>query len=246
MKIVLTNDDGYDSPGIQALRDVLTPEHQVWTIAPDSDRSGSSHCITLKGPVRVREVEKGIMVCSGTPADCVLISSLGALPEKPDMVISGINLGPNLGSDIMLSGTTAGARQGTIMGIPSIAVSITSLSPPFYLEGAASFIKNNLKTFHDLWTQEHFVNINIPNLDRKQLPKQITTLSRPKYKSTLHSFTSPGGEHYYFFRGIPEKVEPEPGTDMHAIMNERISISPIYLLPVLYDHGDTYRPEIFY
>lgn len=134
MKILLTNDDGIKSLGLRALQDVLGGEHEVWTVAPDRERSGSSHCISIKNPVRFHQVEERQFACGGTPADCVLFSCLGALPERPDLVISGINLGPNIGTDIIYSGTAAAARQAALMDIPAVAISQATFTAPFYFE----------------------------------------------------------------------------------------------------------------
>ena len=245
MNILVTNDDGVTSEGIKTLQKELSEDHDVWVLAPESDRSGSSHCITLNGPVKIKQHDERVFSASGTPVDCVLLSMLGALPVTPDAVISGINLGPNLGSDITFSGTTAGARQGTIMKRPSIAVSLGSYTPPFHCATAARFVRNNLDTLISLWDKNHFININVPNVEAVPEKVEITTLSNPRYESTLHSFTSPKGEGFYFFRGFPKEIQPEPGTDMHAVLHGNISISPIFLLPVLYDHEGKYRPELF-
>ncbi len=245
MIVLLTNDDGFDSPGLKILESSLSSEHEVWTIAPDSDRSGSSHCITLRGPIKLLQKQERAFSSSGTPVDCVVLSALGALPVKPEVIISGINLGPNLGLDITFSGTTAAARQGTIMNIPSIAVSVASFHPPYYLDGSARFVKNNIEKLTELWTPDHFVNINVPNEARADFDVAVTCLSRPRYKSSLHSFSSPVGEQYFFLQGLPEKIEPGPGTDMHAVLQGSISISPIALLPVISDLSERYKPELF-
>ncbi|TFG60697.1 MAG: 5'/3'-nucleotidase SurE, partial [Spirochaetales bacterium] len=105
MKILLTNDDGIQSPGLGALEDRLSSDHEIWVLAPDNERSGSSHAITLKGAVRMRNLSPRHISCNGTPADCVLYGLLGVLPERPDIVLSGINIGHNLGTDIVYSGT---------------------------------------------------------------------------------------------------------------------------------------------
>lgn len=181
MNILVTNDDGVTSEGIKTLQKELSEDHDVWVLAPESDGSGSSHCITLNGPVKIKQHDERVFSASGTPADCVLLSMLGALPVTPDAVISGINLGP----------------------------------------------------------------INVPNVEAVPEKVEITTLSTPRYESTLHSFTSPKGEGFYFFRGFPKEIQPEPNTDMHAVLHGIISISPIFLLPVLYDHEGKYRPELF-
>ena len=138
MTVLLTNDDGIDSAGLEALRSHLSVHHDVWTVAPDGERSAMSHYITVRDPIRCREIGKQIYKSSGSPADCVIVGMVGGFATKPDIVVSGINIGPNLGTDIVLSGTVAAARQAAFMGVPGIAVSINTYSPPFHLEPLAT------------------------------------------------------------------------------------------------------------
>ena len=140
MRILLTNDDSIASEGIKALISALSPAHDVWVVAPETEKSGGSHSITLRDSVRVRMVGEQRFSCRGTPADCVMIAVLGLVPRDIELVISGINHGPNLGTDILYSGTAAGARQSALMGIPSVALSIGAYVPPFdFAEGFRSF-----------------------------------------------------------------------------------------------------------
>jgi len=119
MRILLTNDDGYASDGIKALAVALGGEHEVWTLAPDSERSGMSHSMSLRQPLKIRKLAEREYCCSGTPADCVILASHGVLPFSPDVVVSGINRGPNLGTDLVYSGTAAAARQASMNGVPA-------------------------------------------------------------------------------------------------------------------------------
>ena len=134
MRILLTNDDGIESPGLRELARALGGDHEVWVVAPESNRSGSSHSITLGNPARFRRVGEREFASAGTPADCVLYAILGVVPAPIDIVLSGINLGPNLGTDIVYSGTAAAARQGAFMRKPSVAVSLSSYKAPYHLE----------------------------------------------------------------------------------------------------------------
>jgi len=243
MIILLTNDDGFGSPGLLALKDQLK-DHELWTVAPDGERSGTSHSITIKDPVRFNQIGEKEFTCSGTPADCVLFSILGALPVKPDFVVSGINMGPNLGTDIVYSGTAAAARQAAFMGVPACAVSINSFRKPFYFETAASFIRNNLDLFLELWSEDHFININVPNIVGK--PEiAITHPSRRIYKDKTANFTSPGGQRYFFLMGDYIDAHLEEGSDWEAITENRISVSPIYLHPINQALGDKYHTAPF-
>jgi 5'/3'-nucleotidase SurE len=162
MRILLTNDDSISSGGIKALIRALSPAHEVWVVAPENEKSGGSHSITIHDSLRVREVGERLFSCRGTPADCVLISLLGFVPAKVDLVLSGINHGPNLGTDILFSGTAAGARQGALMGVPSVALSMAIATAPHDFTAAAEFALRNLEIFREMGTDDHFMNVNVP------------------------------------------------------------------------------------
>ncbi|MEW5814889.1 MAG: 5'/3'-nucleotidase SurE [Spirochaetota bacterium] len=245
MNILLTNDDGINSPGIQVLQKALSKKHNVWVVAPDGDRSGISHSITLKKPVKMIKVSEQVFACDGTPVDCILISNQGAIPVKPDIVIAGMNLGSNLGSDILFSGTAAAARQAALLGYTAIATSIDSFEPPFYFDLPTEFVEENLSAFKAIWTPSHFININFPNVKNAGYNIEITHLAHLKYTSTLTSFTAPTGEIYHFYRGTLNGIAPEDGSDWAAISRGNISISPVYLLHVLDKEEDNYSPEMF-
>ncbi|MFP4363950.1 MAG: 5'/3'-nucleotidase SurE [Spirochaetia bacterium] len=241
MNILLTNDDGVTSPGIYALKDALEPEHSVCIIAPDTEQSGTSHKITLKDPLRVKEVEDRVLSCGGTPADCVMIAYLGAAPEKPDLVISGINFGPNLGTDIIYSGTAAAARQAALMGYPGIAVSLATYTPPFHFEQAAAFIAKNLMLFLDLWAVDHFINVNFPNSLDPFTKVEITHPTRRRYNDSLEKFKAPNGDLYYFLKGTKVESDGIEGSDFSAVDRGSVSVSPVYLHPVNHEEDKAYR-----
>jgi len=232
VKILLTNDDGIESPGLQALLDVLGNDHEVWIVAPDRERSGTSHSITLHEAVRFRPLGERRFACGGTPADCVLFSVLGAVPVRPDLVVSGINLGPNLGTDIIYSATVAAARQAALMGLASVAVSVTGVRTPFYFDAAALFVARNAETVAKMWKGDHFLNINVPNQPGADLPVTITHPSRRTYRDKLSSFVAPNKDTYHFLQSVPAEAEADPGSDWEAVTAGSISVSPIYLHPV--------------
>ena len=244
MRILLTNDDGIDSAGLEALRDALS-DHEVWIIAPDGERSAQSHSITVHDPIRCRELGDRLFATSGSPADCVIVGVLGVIDEKPDVVVSGINIGPNLGTDIIFSGTVAAARQAAFMGIPGIAVSINSYRPPFHLGPLARFTARNLRELVSLWNPRHLININGPNVDSDAVPVQITYPSWRIYHDQLEEFSSPRGERYYFLNGHPVKTPMEKGSDWTAVAEGAISISPIYLNPVDHHEDEKYSRADF-
>ncbi len=245
MRILLTNDDGVFSPGLEALREALVRDHDVWVVAPDGERSAMSHYITVKGPVAVKELSPQVFSCSGSPADCVIVAVLAAMPEVPDMVLSGINIGPNLGTDIIYSGTAAAARQAALMGIAGVALSLDAFSEPLHFEPLAGFVADNLDDLRELWNSHHFVNINAPNSTQPIQEVEITHPCRRTYNDRLHEFQAPRGETYYFMAGNPVDIELEPGTDWYAVSRGALSISPIGLEPVNHKDDEAYRSALF-
>ena len=244
MRILLTNDDGVKSPGLQALKEAFSRSHDVWVLAPDGERSGTSHRITLKGPIQRKKLLDKTFSCSGSPADCVLLGALGGIPERPDLVISGINIGPNIGTDVVYSGTAAAARQAALMGIPSIAVSIDAFDAPFHFRGLAEFVERNLKTFLELWKDDHFVNVNAPNVESFK-GVAITRPARRHYNDRLVEFNAPDGTSYFFIQGMQVETVHDEASDWNALVRGEISISPVYLNPVNRREDEPYRKARF-
>lgn len=244
MTILLTNDDGVYSPGLRALREVFAEHHDVWILAPDGERSGFSNSITISEPIRCTKIEDQVYATSGTPADSVILGTRGAIPVEPELIISGINIGPNIGSDIVYSGTCAAARQAVYRGLPGIAVSLDSFYDPFYFYPVATFVRDNLDALLQLWNSDHFININAPNLEH---PKgiSITTPAMRRYDDELLPFEPPRGGTYYFVDGKPSETKLEEGTDWHAVEEGRISVSPVMLNPVNHAVEEHYRRSSF-
>ena len=250
MIILLTNDDGIESAGILAMADVLTSGHEVWMVAPDIERSGTSHAITLRDAVRISEIRTRTYACGGTPADCVLFALLGAIPVKPDVVISGINHGANLGTDIIYSGTAAAARQAALMDRPSIAVSLVGGSPPNDFRLAARFVEENLSLLVGLWSPDHFINVNVPDIelcepDGRTVRVQVTHPTRRIYRDHLVDFTAPSGDKYYFLQGSLVESGLEEGSDWAAVSGGRISVSAVHLHPLKHEDDAAYRGAVF-
>jgi 5'-nucleotidase len=231
MRILLTNDDGFHSDGIQALLSELEGSHEVWVVAPEAEKSGGSHSITLRDALKVRRVGERRFSCRGTPADCVMISLLGLVPSGIDLVLSGINHGPNLGTDILYSGTAAGARQGALMGVASVALSVGAYAAPFDFAGAAAFAARNLDNFMTLGTDDHFLNVNFPVRGTRGAETVITFPSRRIYRLELHRYDAPDGDQYCFVGGALPEAHPEEGSDCMVVSQGRISISPIHAHP---------------
>jgi 5'-nucleotidase len=161
------------------------------------------------------------------------MASLGGLPFKPELLISGINLGPNLGTDIIYSGTAAAARQGALHHIPSIALSLAGFTPSLYWDEAVSFVAVRLDTLIDLWTEDIFINVNIPNTPGGPDGMAITFPSRRQYHDNLVSFDAPDGYTYCFINSGPVESENDPGSDWEAVSRNLVSVSPIYLYSVV-------------
>lgn len=238
MRILVSNDDGIAANGIRVLAKTLSQKHEVYVIAPDRERSAAGHSVTLHTPLRVDEIEdhsmgaKRVWVTNGTPGDCVKIGVSAILPssEKPDLIISGINHGPNLGADILYSGTVSCAMEGAMLKIPSIAVSLASMHPErddfnFGAEFILSLV-DKLKEFE--FPPKSILNVNIPNLEADDVAGvAITELGRKMFTDTYEKRLDPRGKTYYWLAGelIDEPVDAP--TDLAAIRNNKISITPV-------------------
>jgi 5'-nucleotidase len=235
MNILLTNDDGVSCQGIWVLKKQLeeSGNHQVFIIVPEENRSGVSHGITMRDPIRLQQREKQLWACSGTPVDCIILGVSGDISIHPDLVISGINEGPNIGTDIIYSGTAAAARQASLSHIPALAVSMCDFNAPFYYETAANFICSSLEQLLELWGPDTFLNINVPNVQHDVTEYILTRPAKRQYQDTIVRFTAPDGRHYCFLDGGDSETDIEDGTDWHAIKQGKISISKIYVHPVV-------------
>jgi 5'-nucleotidase len=234
MNILLTNDDGIDSPGILLLAEALRKRDgdRVFVLAPDQDRSGVSDSISfLKNPLRVRTRGPDTWSCSGTPADCVLLALLGVLPERPDLVISGMNRGANMGNDLVYSGTVAAARQAGIQGIPAIALSLAGRGD-FFWDMAISFFLARLEEFRGLWKDGAFVNVNIPNSPEGPSGTAPAFPSKRSYHDRISDFTAPGGDRWYFVSLEDADAGGEAGSDRDRIAHNLAPVSVIHAYPV--------------
>lgn len=244
MTILLSNDDGIESPGIIALEEALVrhrPGDEIWVVAPDGDRSGRSHSITIREPIRSIQRDERHFAISGTPADCISTAVHGIMGRKPDLVLSGINLGPNLGTDITYSGTAAAARQAAYMDIPAVALSLDSFIRPFHFEALTNFAVRHLETLLKLWDSDHFINVNGPSSPREDLEIRVTHPCRRRYDDSMVKFEAPSKEVFYFLQGLPVDNKDEEGSDWQAVAQDAISVSPIHLHPVIDKVDRRYR-----
>ncbi|MFA6506936.1 MAG: 5'/3'-nucleotidase SurE [Treponemataceae bacterium] len=235
MRILLTNDDGIDCDGIRFLAQAITKYtgHEVYIVAPDGNRSGVSHSITLRGPIRLIRHSDREWACSGTPADCALVAALGGLPFIPELVVSGMNVGPNIGTDLVYSGTAAAARQAALHGIPAIAFSLAAHEGPWAWESASRFAAEKLEELIALWVPDVFINVNIPNAQDGPRGLECTFPSRRRYNDSLAVFKAPDGNEYCFINGGGIDTESEAGSDQDAILRGYASASPVFIHPVV-------------
>ena len=245
MRILLTNDDGINSPGLRAMRECLAEDHDVWTVCPAEEQSATSHSMTLRDAVRVRCIDERTYICWGTPVDCMLLAGNGLIAEEPELVISGINNGANVGSDIIFSGTAGAARQAAILGYPAIAVSIASAHPPFHFDTACGFVARNAELLVALWRRDHFVNINVPNVGNGGVRAALARPAVSEYEHKLEHFTAPDGEDYYFYKGASRPDSGQPDTDMDVLSRGLIAVSPVCLFHDLSPHASHYDSNLF-
>ncbi len=230
MRILLTNDDGVHAEGIKILFAELSRFHDVLALAPDREQSSTSHSLTLTRPLRLNQHAPNFYSCDGTPTDSVLLAVLKILDHhRPDMVISGINHGANMGEDITYSGTVAAAIEGSLLGIPSLAVSMVEGENPDF-KGAARFVRRLLKLSPRLNLRPSTIlNINFPGQVRDGFKKfEFTRLGSREYDDIIVEKTDPRGQDYFWIAGSPVWKDIE-GSDIHAVRAGIVSITPIHL-----------------
>jgi 5'-nucleotidase len=235
MNILLTNDDGIGSPGLMDLAGILRSrrEHHIFVLAPDRNRSGVSHGLTmLTDPLRLTEIEKDTWSCSGKPADCVLAAVLGEKPCKPDVVVAGINKGANLGSDIIYSGTDAAARQAALMGIPGIALSLAAWEGCRW-EMAAAYAADHLEEFLALWKEDTFINVNIPNTPEGPGGMVHTWPAIKRYHDKVSYIKVPDGREWCFLVSGNSTSDAGAGSDVDAVSRNLVSVSAVCAHPVI-------------
>jgi 5'-nucleotidase len=229
MLILVSNDDGIYSHGIKTLAEKLKKFARVVVVAPDREQSASSHSITLHRPLRVNQIQKNYYSVSGTPTDCITLGVNEILKKKPDLIVSGINRGANLGDDVHYSGTVSAAMEGVIMGIPSMAISLVTRSESPRYTAAANFackvakrvVKNGLP-------KGVMLNINVPDLPREKIKGHlICILGKRNYSDVIVEKIDPRGKKYYWIGGDEVGADNIPGSDCNAVAARYISITPL-------------------
>ncbi len=237
LNILLSNDDSVHAPGILAMRRALAAAgHTVTVCAPDRPRSATGHSITLHKPLRLKEVVlhdgSPAYACSGMPADCVLMGLTQLMKgNRFDCVVSGINHGPNLGWDTTYSGTVAAAMEGVVNGFQAVAVSMASFDPAPHWDTAGDFIAKVIvpQLMANPLPDGCLLNVNVPNLPANEVSAEITRQGERHYEDKHEARIDPHGSAYFWIGGKPVDVDPIPGTDVYAVKNNRISITPLHL-----------------
>ncbi|MEZ4704182.1 MAG: 5'/3'-nucleotidase SurE [Bdellovibrionota bacterium] len=231
MKILVTNDDGIGSRGIALLEELALPFGEVMVVAPTDDQSGTSHSLTLHHPLRVNHITENTYSVYGTPTDCVHYALLDLYGEdQPDIILSGINLGPNLGTDVWYSGTVGAAIEGALSGIPSIAFSlVSSESRVYYEELAQDFIPKLLKKIQKNKPSSLLLNVNLPSSESLNYEVEVTRLGSSYYEGNLKKNYDPRGNAYFWIGGDKLPFDEDQGTDSHAVGRGNVSITPLRL-----------------
>ena len=228
MKILISNDDGYFSPGIAALAKALATLGQVTVVAPERDRSASSNSLTLDRPLSVRKSADGFLFVNGTPTDCVHLAVTGLLAELPDVVVSGINHGANMGDDTIYSGTVAAATEGYLLGIPSMAVSLVGKSSGHF--DTAARVARDIAERFGRSPVDHpiLLNVNVPDLPWEAIKGVQTTRLGKRHKAEpVIKAHNPRGEAVYWVGAAGEAADAGPGTDFHAVAAGYVSVTPL-------------------
>ena len=228
MNILLSNDDGYRSPGLRVLADALARCGTVTVVAPDRDRSGASNSLTLDVPIRAERLDNGFIRVNGTPTDCVHLAITGLLDAEPDLVVAGINHGPNLGDDVIYSGTVAAATEGRFLGLPAIAVSIDAHEPK-HLETAARVVERLVAGLRDAEMNASTVlNVNVPDLPMTRIAGLRATRLGHRHKAEpVTRVRDPRGRPMFWVGPAGPEQDAGEGTDFFALRNGFVSVTPI-------------------
>jgi 5'-nucleotidase len=230
MRILLSNDDGYFAPGIAALAEALREVADVTVVAPERDRSGASNSLTLDRPLSLRKAENGFFFVNGTPTDCVHLAVTGMLDHLPDMVVSGVNHGANMGDDTIYSGTVAAATEGFLLGVPSIAVSLVSQVAADF-RAAARVTRDLVERFQR--SEFHapvLLNVNIPDVPYEALRGvQVTRLGKRHKAEAVIRDTTPRGETVFWIGPAGQAADAGEGTDFNAVTAGLVSITPLQI-----------------
>jgi 5'-nucleotidase len=230
MRILLSNDDGYFAPGLAALAEALDGLGKVVVVAPEQNRSGASNSLTLDRPLFLKKAANGFHFVNGTPTDCVHLAVTGMLDELPDIIVSGINNGANMGDDTIYSGTVAAATEGYLLGIPSIAISLTNFEGNNYATAGRVARELVERFIRDPIKQPVLLNVNVPDIPYAELNgMEVTRLGRRHKAEPVVRMTSPRNETVYWVGAAGAAADAGPGTDFNAIERGAVSITPLQI-----------------
>ena len=239
MNILISNDDGYQAPGIEALATALGEIAYLHGVAPDRDRSGASNSLTLDTPIRARQGSNGFTCVDGTPTDCVHLAITGLLDIEPDMVVAGINSGANLGDDVLYSGTVAAAMEGRVLGFPAIAVSLVTERPTHYDTAARVAVELVKRCTSGSLPADTILNVNVPDVPWDELQgMQATRLGHRHKSEPVIKEMDPRGRPVYWVGPAGMEQDAGPGTDFHAVRTGHVSITPLDVDLTRYDAID--------
>jgi len=230
VKILLSNDDGYQAPGLRALMEALAPLAELQVVAPDRNRSGASNSLTLEHPIRAYREADGVIRVDGTPTDCVHLAITGLLDEEPDMVIAGINAGSNMGDDVLYSGTVAAATEGRFLGFPAMALSLASFTSSDY-RAAARIAADLVRRLHEQpLPSDTILNVNIPPLPYEQIQGlQVARLGARHKSEPMVRAVDPRGRPIYWIGPAGGEQDAGPGTDFYAVRNGFVAVTPLQI-----------------
>ena len=243
MRILLSNDDGYFAPGLAILAETLSRIADIIVVAPERDRSGASNSLTLDRPLLVRKSHLGFNYVNGTPTDCVHLAVTGLLDHLPDMVVSGINHGANMGDDTIYSGTVAAATEGFLLGIPSIAMSLARRAEGGHYATAARVAAELVQRYQRApLTQPLLLNVNVPDVPYERLRGiEVTRLGRRHKAEGVVKTTNPRGDTVYWIGAAGDAADAGTGTDFHAVANDTVSVTPLQIDLTQYAQQDAVR-----
>ncbi len=230
MRILLSNDDGYFAPGLAALAEALAGLGEIVVVAPEQNRSGASNSLTLDRPLFLKQAASGFYFVNGTPTDCVHLAVTGMLDTLPDIIVSGINNGANMGDDTIYSGTVAAATEGFLLGIPSIAVSLTSFEGKHY--ASAGMVARQLveRFIRDPIRDPVLLNVNVPDIPNAELRgMEVTRLGRRHKAEAVVKMVSPRNETVYWVGAAGAAADAGPGTDFNAVERGVVSVTPLQI-----------------
>jgi 5'-nucleotidase len=230
MRILLSNDDGYFAPGIEQLAMSLSGLAEITVVAPERDRSGASNSLTLDRPLSLRRTPNGFYHVNGTPTDCVHLAVTGMLDTLPDMVVSGINHGANMGDDTIYSGTVAAATEGYLLGVPAIAVSLVGKSGVHFAT-AAGIARQLVERFLAQPIRNPvLLNVNVPDVPPEEIRGiRVTRLGRRHKAEPVVRANNPRGDTVYWVGAAGEAADAGEGTDFHAVANNYVSVTPLQI-----------------